>query len=63
VEVVDKKLVDQNQKPNSPLANAKNAFSAAFSEIGSQYSDIIESMSSVIVPFVTGIEVYDKSEK
>lgn len=63
VEVVDKNPVAKNQKENSPLANTKNAFSAAFSEINVKYSEIKESMSSVIVPFMTGIDVYDKSEK
>lgn len=47
---------------NSPVGNTKNAFSAAFEEIGRQYQAIKESMASVLVPFVTGIEVYDKPQ-
>ena len=44
----------------SPLENSKETLGAAFDEIKSKYSALKESLSSVIVPFVTGIEVYER---
>jgi hypothetical protein len=44
----------------SPFENTKETFRAAFSEIGKQYKQFTDSVSSVLVPFVTGIEVYER---
>jgi len=45
---------------SSPLQNTKNTFEAAFDEIGKQYNEFKESVSNVLVPFITGIEVYER---
>ena len=44
----------------SPLQNSKETFMAAFGEINKQYQEFKDSMSAVLVPFVTGIEVYER---
>lgn len=44
----------------SPIDNSKKIFKSAFIEIESQYRAFKESVSSVIVPFITGIEVYER---
>jgi|SRR3989344_5405296 len=44
----------------TPLTNSKQTFGAAFEEISKQYSLFKESVSAVLVPFITGIEVYDR---
>lgn len=44
----------------SPLENSKEAFSAAFKEIGGQYQKFKDSMADVLVPFVTSINVYER---
>jgi hypothetical protein len=48
------------EKAPSPIENTKTTFSAAFSEISKQFNNFKESMSSVLVPFVTGIDVYNR---
>ena len=44
----------------SPLQNSREALVATFSEINKQYQKFKDSMSAVLVPFVTGIEVYER---
>lgn len=44
----------------SPLENSKEVFKAAFKEIDSKYQEIKNSIANVLVPFVTGIEVYER---
>lgn len=44
----------------SPLENSKETFRAAFEEIGKRYDALKQSISDVLVPFVTGIEVYER---
>lgn len=44
----------------SPIENTKGTFKAAFTEIGKQYAEFKNSVSSVLVPFFTGIEVYER---
>ena len=44
----------------SPIETTKDTFMAAFGEIGKQYQEFKDSVSSVLVPFITGIEVYDR---
>lgn len=44
----------------SPVDNAKETFQAAFGEIKETYKEFTSSLSDVIVPFMTGIEVYQK---
>jgi hypothetical protein len=44
----------------SPIQNTKQTFSAAFDEIGKQYQELKDSISAVMVPFFTGIEVYER---
>jgi hypothetical protein len=45
---------------SSPIQNTKKTFGAAFDEINKQYKQFTDSVSSVLVPFVTGIEVYQR---
>lgn len=44
----------------SPIENTKKTLEAAFGEISKQYKNFSDSISAVFVPFVTGIEVYDR---
>lgn len=44
----------------SPLENSKDTFLSAFNEIAKQYISLKKSISDVLVPFVTGIEVYER---
>jgi len=61
-------MVSKNQVANvvsaevvpSPIENTKETFSAAFGEIGKQYQEFKDSISTVLVPFFTGIEVYER---
>ena len=45
---------------DSPIQNTKNTFKAAFGEINKQYREFKDSLSAVLVPFITGIEVYER---
>ena len=44
----------------SPIENSKQTFGAAFKEISKQFDAFKASVSAVFVPFITGIEVYDR---
>ncbi len=44
----------------SPIESTKETFSTAFSEINKQYQEFKNSVSNVLVPFITGIEVYER---
>jgi len=44
----------------TPIESTKETFGAAFDEIRTQYQKFTDSVSSVLVPFFTGIEVYQK---
>ena len=44
----------------SPIQNTKETFTNAFGEINKKYQEFKDSVSSVLVPFVTGIEVYER---
>jgi len=44
----------------SPIQNTKQVFGAAFDEIGKQYKQFTDSISSVFVPFISSIEVYER---
>ena len=44
----------------SPLQNSKETFGVAFEEIIKQYSLLKKSIAGVLVPFVTGIDVYER---
>lgn len=44
----------------SPVENTKETFQAAFGEINKQYQEFKDSISAVFVPFITGIEVYER---
>jgi hypothetical protein len=44
----------------SPIQNTKETFKSAFDEIGKQYQAFTDSLSAVFVPFITGIEVYER---
>lgn len=44
----------------SPIQNTKETFTAAFKEIDKQFQEFKGSIESVLVPFVTGIEVYER---
>lgn len=44
----------------SPMQNTKETFTAAFHEINKQYQEFTNSVYSVLGPFFTGIEVYER---
>ena len=44
----------------SPIQSAKETFGTVLGELGKQYEKFKESVSDVFVPFVSGIEVYEK---
>ena len=44
----------------SPLESSKKTFSDAFDGIIKQYDLFKDSLSAVFVPFITGIEVYER---
>lgn len=44
----------------SPVDSSKRILSEAGKQIKSSYSDFKESISRVLVPFVTGIEIYER---
>jgi hypothetical protein len=48
------------EKAPSPIQSTGQTFSSAFSEIGHQYQALKDSLSNVLVPFVTGIDVYNR---
>ena len=58
-----KVLIDKKDGATSPIANTANTFGSLWGEIGDQYNSFKESLSNVLVPFITGIEVYHKSNK
>jgi len=47
----------------SPIQNAQKTFGTAFGEIDKKYQELKDSLSAVFVPFITGIEVYDRGQK
>jgi hypothetical protein len=47
-------------KAPSPIESTGETFKAAFGEIGKQFQQFKDSMSAVLVPFVTGIDVYER---
>jgi hypothetical protein len=54
--------VKDNIKTTSPFENASNTFGGLFDEITRQYETVRDSVSSVLVPFVTNIDVYEKTK-
>ena len=44
----------------SPIQSTKETFFSAFGEIKKQYQEFTDSVSAVLVPFVTGIDVYER---
>lgn len=44
----------------SPIQNTKQVFGAAFDEISKQYQELKDLFSSVFVPFISNIEVYER---
>ena len=44
----------------SPLESSSGALSSVWSEMNKTYIDFKNSVSSVFVPFITGIEVYER---
>lgn len=44
----------------TPFENTKETFGVAFQEIGKRYQELKDSLSAVFVPFITGIEVYER---
>ena len=43
----------------SPLESSKKSFMSGFEEIKKTYQGFKESVSSVLIPFISGIEVYE----
>lgn len=52
--------VTASTKPASPTQSYKRSVKKAFGELSSVYSAFKASVSSVIVPFITGIEIYER---
>lgn len=52
-------LAASQTEPASPFDNSMNAFKAAFSQFGEEFESLKESLSNVLVPFISGIEVYE----
>ncbi len=48
------------EKVPSPIESSASTFKSAFYEIDKQYQSFKESISDVLVPFVTGIDVYER---
>jgi hypothetical protein len=48
------------EKVPSPFQNSKEALGEAFDEISKRYREAQESISDVLVPFITSIEVYER---
>src|SRR6185436_19629216 len=46
----------------SPFDSSKSTFSGILNSIADQYHLLVETIGSVMVPFVRGIEVYEKSK-
>ncbi len=44
----------------SPIQSTKETFKTAFDEVNKQYRQFTDSISAVLVPFFTGIEVYER---
>lgn len=44
----------------SPLDSSKQTFRSVWGEISKSYREVKSSISDVLVPFVTGIEVYER---
>jgi len=44
----------------TPIESTKETFKTAFDEIKKQYQNFTDSLSAVFVPFVTGIDVYER---
>lgn len=44
----------------SPLDSSKEVAGSVWSELNKSYNELKESLSNVFVPFVTGIEVYER---
>ena len=49
-------------KVGSPLVNSESTFNSAFDQIKEQFNILKESLASVLVPFITGIDVYNKGD-
>ncbi len=64
--IVKRQIAEQSatvaaaSEASSPISNTKEAFKAAFQEIHKKYNEAVSSVSAVIVPFVTGIDVYER---
>ncbi len=52
--------VIEASKAPSPVESTKQTIDIATSEIRSQYKAFIDSVSAVLVPFVSGIDVYER---
>lgn len=52
-------VVSSDQAP-SPMQNTKETLEAGLIEIGKRYQELKSSLLDVLVPFITGIEVYER---
>lgn len=48
------------EKAPSPIQSSASTFKSFFYEIDKQYQDFKASVADVLVPFVTGIDVYER---
>lgn len=59
---VSSSLSSDKKEYSSPFQNTKNVFSGTIEQISKQYDLLKESLSSVFVPFITSIDVYQKDK-
>ncbi len=60
-EEAEREMIAKNtQKMPSPLQNSVQTISTAASEMKTVYDSFVGSLSSVLVPFISSIDVYNK---
>lgn len=52
-------VIEASSAP-SPLENTRQTIDVATSQIKNQYKSFLDSVSAVLVPFVSGIDVYER---
>lgn len=56
---VSEASLNLSEEALSPLGNSKSALKAALDQFSAQFGVLKESLSNVLVPFMSGIEVYE----
>ena len=56
-------IAQKSEETSVPVVkNTISSFDSVFTQIGKQYDAFKESVASVLVPFITGIDVYNKGD-